>query len=311
MGELVGGVLDPPIGAVIASALRNSDLNTVFAAIALSALIGFALFGLVSFCGRLVLGSWHSSVRRTAVVQRREDESAERLLLVCGGCILISMTIYAFVFVKPSLKGPNETVAPSSVLAKKVDKVAWETVSIQLNWVPEPEFGGIYAAEKFGYFAEEKLKVKIIKGGPGIPSPQLQQRVRWILVSWAGPNCDDASARCSVGAIYACFDRFPRGIVVHEEGAPVSLKLYGRVNEPSRLKPDCPVKWLNSQHGKSVHLVPVRADSPSLKRIPAWLRRFSSLPSPSHFNWTKSPGSIRSRTADIIHTQLSWPPETP
>ena len=203
-----------------------------------------------------------------------------------GGIILVSMTIYAFVFVKPSLKAPVETAARSSVTAKTADQVTWETVGIQLNWVPEPEFGGIYAAEKFGYFAEEKLKVKIIKGGPGIPSPQLTATGQVDFGIMGGDQIVTMRAQgAPLVAIYACFDRFPRGIVVHEAGAPANLKALWQSQRTVAVEAGLPfVKWLNSQYGKSVHLVPSQGGLANLKRTPAWLRRFSSLLSPSHFN---------------------------
>ena len=37
-------------------------------------------------------------------------------------------------------------------------------IRLQLNWVPEPEFGGIYAAAQDGLFKAQGLDVEIIKG---------------------------------------------------------------------------------------------------------------------------------------------------
>ena len=42
-----------------------------------------------------------------------------------------------------------------------------------LNWLPEPEFGGFYAAQATGAFAKEGLAVTIKAGGPGVPSLQM------------------------------------------------------------------------------------------------------------------------------------------
>src|SRR4029453_2026893 len=47
-----------------------------------------------------------------------------------------------------------------------------EKVSIALNWVPEPEFGGIYAAREGGAFAKHGLDVDIKPGGAGAPTWQ-------------------------------------------------------------------------------------------------------------------------------------------
>ena len=40
-------------------------------------------------------------------------------------------------------------------------------ISIQLDWVAEPEHGGLYTAEALGYFIDEGLDVTLVQGGPG------------------------------------------------------------------------------------------------------------------------------------------------
>ncbi len=46
-------------------------------------------------------------------------------------------------------------------------------VKLALDWVPEPEFGGFYAARQMGAFAKEKLEVDIAGGGAGVPVVQM------------------------------------------------------------------------------------------------------------------------------------------
>jgi NitT/TauT family transport system substrate-binding protein len=46
-------------------------------------------------------------------------------------------------------------------------------VTIVLNWKPEPEFGGIYAAQLDGAFKKHGLNVTIMAGGPGVPTKQI------------------------------------------------------------------------------------------------------------------------------------------
>src|SRR5689334_15473475 len=43
-------------------------------------------------------------------------------------------------------------------------------VKLQLDWLPEPEFGGFYAARENGDFAKEGLDVAISGGGAGVPT---------------------------------------------------------------------------------------------------------------------------------------------
>src|SRR5579863_7693371 len=39
-------------------------------------------------------------------------------------------------------------------------------ITVQLDWVPEPEHGGLYQAQAKGYFTQAGLDVNIVPGGP-------------------------------------------------------------------------------------------------------------------------------------------------
>jgi NitT/TauT family transport system substrate-binding protein len=39
-------------------------------------------------------------------------------------------------------------------------------ISVQLDWIPEPEHGGLYEAQELGYFKAEGLDVVLLPGGP-------------------------------------------------------------------------------------------------------------------------------------------------
>ena len=47
-----------------------------------------------------------------------------------------------------------------------------DKVTLQLNWFHEAEFVGYYVAGAKGLYDRQSLKVDIIEGGPGSPSPQ-------------------------------------------------------------------------------------------------------------------------------------------
>lgn len=66
VGEFVGsyGGDRAPLGLVITSALRQNQTSTVFAAVALAAVLGFLLFGIVNLVGWLLLRRWHASAQR-------------------------------------------------------------------------------------------------------------------------------------------------------------------------------------------------------------------------------------------------------
>src|SRR3954471_2179943 len=40
-------------------------------------------------------------------------------------------------------------------------------ITVQLDWVAEPEHGGLYQAQARGFFRDEGLDVTLIPGGPG------------------------------------------------------------------------------------------------------------------------------------------------
>src|SRR5690242_20603093 len=39
-------------------------------------------------------------------------------------------------------------------------------ITVQLDWIPEPEHGGLYQAQARGFFRDEGLDVTLIPGGP-------------------------------------------------------------------------------------------------------------------------------------------------
>ena len=63
VGEFVSGYMgdQAPIGIVILTGIREARTDVVFAAVLLSAAVGFMLFGLVSGVGHLILRRWHPS----------------------------------------------------------------------------------------------------------------------------------------------------------------------------------------------------------------------------------------------------------
>jgi NitT/TauT family transport system substrate-binding protein len=62
------------------------------------------------------------------------------------------------------------SVAPSAGASAAPSDPAAEaaTVSLQLQWAPQAQFAGYFAADKQGYFTAENLTVNIIPGGPNV-----------------------------------------------------------------------------------------------------------------------------------------------
>ena len=91
-------------------------------------------------------------------------------------------------------------------------------VSLMLNWYPEAEHGGYYAALVHGYYKEAGLDVKIIPGGPN--APVVQQTARGA-VDFGITNADNiALARAQdakLKALLAPLANSPRCLLVHAD----------------------------------------------------------------------------------------------
>ncbi|MCC9606315.1 ABC transporter substrate-binding protein [Blastopirellula sp. JC732] len=98
------------------------------------------------------------------------------------------------------------------------DGPALRKVRLALNWFPEAEHGGFYAAQQQGFFAEEGLDVEIIPGGPGVP---VIQQVASGNVEFAVANADQVilgrAQMANVVALMSPMEKSPRCILVHEQ----------------------------------------------------------------------------------------------
>ena len=90
-------------------------------------------------------------------------------------------------------------------------------VKLALNWFPEAEHGGFYAAHIHGYYAARNLEVEILGGGPDAP---VIQRVSTGAVEFGVTNADDVlyarAQQAPVVALMAPYQINPRCIMVHE-----------------------------------------------------------------------------------------------
>ncbi|MCH8054900.1 MAG: ABC transporter substrate-binding protein [Deltaproteobacteria bacterium] len=47
-----------------------------------------------------------------------------------------------------------------------------DKVTVQLKWVHQAQFAGLYMAQEKGYYAGENIKVTFVEGGPGIDTAE-------------------------------------------------------------------------------------------------------------------------------------------
>ncbi len=89
-------------------------------------------------------------------------------------------------------------------------------VKLALDWVPEPEFGGFYAAREDGAFTRFHLAVEIQGGGAGVPVLQMVATGRADFGTVGADELITARARgADVVALLAVFQTHPQGIMVH------------------------------------------------------------------------------------------------
>jgi NitT/TauT family transport system substrate-binding protein len=91
-------------------------------------------------------------------------------------------------------------------------------VELALNWKPEPQFGGFYAAEVEGIFKQKSLDVKLIPGGAGTPTIQVAAAGKADFAIVSGEEVLISRSRgTDIVAIFSVYHTFPRVIMTHSE----------------------------------------------------------------------------------------------
>jgi NitT/TauT family transport system substrate-binding protein len=110
----------------------------------------------------------------------------------------------------------SKTATASAGGASGSEKKPLQKVKLLLNWFPEAEHGGFYAAQTEGYFAKEGLEVEIVPGGPEVP---VLPRVSAGQAEFGVCNADEVIMARGQGhpvvALMASLQNSPRCIMVH------------------------------------------------------------------------------------------------
>ncbi len=120
-------------------------------------------------------------------------------------------------------------------------------ITVQLDWIPEPEHGGFYQAQARGFFADEGLEVILLPGGP---NANVTQNV--------------AIGRADIGQA----DSTNTLVVISNQDLPVIQIGAVFQNDPSvlMLHPDNPVNRFEDLAGKTIMARPQWAFIPYLKK---------------------------------------------
>jgi NitT/TauT family transport system substrate-binding protein len=104
----------------------------------------------------------------------------------------------------------------STTSSEASENSAGTKLKLALNWVPEPEFGGFYAAREGGAYRHQGLDVEIMGGGAGVPVVQMVATGRAHFGTIGGDELLTARAHgADVVAVFATFQTSPQGIMVH------------------------------------------------------------------------------------------------
>ena len=97
-------------------------------------------------------------------------------------------------------------------------------VKLTLDWKPEPEFGGFYAARESGAFRKHGLDVDVRSAGPGAPTWQLVATGQTDFATTAADQVLIARASgADVVAIFAVYQTAPQGVMTHAARGFTSL----------------------------------------------------------------------------------------
>jgi NitT/TauT family transport system substrate-binding protein len=115
-----------------------------------------------------------------------------------------------------AILGCGKKSAPEAAASSSAERAELTSVKLALDWVPEPEFGGFYAAREDGAYARHGIRAEIQGGGAGVPVLQLVATGRADFGTVGADEVITARARSAdVVALFAVFQTSPQGIMVH------------------------------------------------------------------------------------------------
>jgi NitT/TauT family transport system substrate-binding protein len=145
--------------------------------------------------------------------------AATILVAACGSSTASQAPASAPASEAPASSGASESPASASPAA------AAEKVRLQLQWTPQAQFAGYFAADKQGYFAEEGLEVEILDGGPTIVPQQVGSAPDGpeFTISWVPKVLEAREAGSDLVDIAQIFQRSGTLSVAWKDGGPADI----------------------------------------------------------------------------------------
>ena len=141
-------------------------------------------------------------------------------------------------------------------VAHAAEKKAPFKLTVQLDWVAEPEHGGFYQAQARGYFRDEGLDVTLVPGGPGA---HVKESVATGKAHIAQAGQTDTLMQQAEGMPFvqfaAVFQDDPAGILVHADS---SVRKFEDLNGKTIIaRPEWPfLQYLRKKYALNVNIVP-------------------------------------------------------
>lgn len=154
------------------------------------------------------------AIRRTCAFERGASPSTIGLLR-WGCCVAVMLAAV----------GCEKSAAPVAPAASTTGATQLVDVVLALNWHPEAEHGGFYAALVHGYYKDEGLNVTIRPGGPGV---RVVPDVASGAVAFGVDNADKLltwrAQQADAVAVMSPIQNSPRCIMVHQQSGLKKLE---------------------------------------------------------------------------------------
>jgi len=144
-----------------------------------------------------------------------------RRIVSCTACLPLVMSVALGACGKGGKKAEDTPAAPAGSGGAAHPAAA---VTLQLNWTPEPEFGGFYAAAHDHLYEREGLNVAIKAGGAGVQTWKMVATGDVpFAVAEAGEILRARLKDADLVALYAVFQTSPQALMVHKASGVTSL----------------------------------------------------------------------------------------
>jgi len=138
--------------------------------------------------------------------------------------IALSLSVAVGACGKGGKKSEDSTATPAGSAGSAGGARPTVAVDLQLNWTPEPEFGGFYAAAHDQLYEREGLAVSIKAGGAGVQTwKMVATGAVPFAIAEAGEILRARLKDADLVALFAVYQTSPQALMVHKASGVTSL----------------------------------------------------------------------------------------